>query len=89
MCVVTQAKGVLRSANRWGLGKPDTEHMLVVIVSRGEGGACEILRALGVDPHRVRFETKRRAWPSSGPRPDVRLVGSVPLERLPELDFGD
>jgi ATP-dependent Clp protease ATP-binding subunit ClpC len=86
-----EAKDVLRSANRWALGKPGTEHVLVVIVGRGEGGACEILRALGVDPHRVRFETKKRAWPSSvaGPRPDVRLVGSVPLESLPELDFGD
>jgi ATP-dependent Clp protease ATP-binding subunit ClpA len=86
-----EAKDALRSAHRWALGRPGTEHVLVVIVGRGEGGACEILRALGVDPHRVRFETKKRAWPSSfaGPRPDVRLVGSVPLESLPELDFGD
>jgi ATP-dependent Clp protease ATP-binding subunit ClpC len=90
-----EAKEALRSANRIALGAPATEHMLVVIVRRGEGGACEILRALGADPHRIRFETKKRAWPSSFPDPggraagELRLVGCVPLESLTELDFGD
>jgi hypothetical protein len=85
-----EAKDGLRSANRFGLGEPGTEHMLIVIVGRGEGGACEILRVLGADPHRIRFDTKKRAWPGAGPgaRPTVRLVGSVPLKSL-ELDFGD
>jgi ATP-dependent Clp protease ATP-binding subunit ClpC len=86
-----EAKDALRSANRFGLGEPGTEHMLIVIVGRGEGGTCEILRVLGADPHRIRFDTKKRAWPGAGPgaRPTVRLVGSVPLESLGELDFGD
>jgi ATP-dependent Clp protease ATP-binding subunit ClpA len=88
-----EAKDVLRLANQFALGEPGTEHVLIVIVRRGEGGACEILRALGADPHRIRFETKERAWPSSFPRPgaqgELRLVGSIPLARLPELDFGD
>lgn len=88
-----EAEDALRSANRVGMGEPGTEHMLIVIVRRGEGGACEILRALGADPHRIRFETKTRAWPSSfpepGTRPTVRLVRSVPAESLGELDFGD
>ncbi len=83
------AKDALRSAYRFGLGKPGTEHMLIVILGRGEGGACEILRVLGADPDRIRFETKQRAWPVTAPgaRPTVRLVGSVPSLR--ELDFGD
>lgn len=83
------ARDALRSAYRFGLGKPGVEHMLIVIVGRGDGGAYEILRALGADPDRIRFETKQRAWPVAGPgaRPTVRLVGTVP--NLPELDFGD
>jgi hypothetical protein len=90
-----EAKTALRSANRIGMGAPSTEHMLIVIVRRDEGGACEILCALGADPHRVRFETKKRAWPSGFPDPDgrstgeVRLVRCVPLESVSELDFGD
>jgi hypothetical protein len=87
----SEASGALRSAYRFGLGGPGTEHMLIVIVRRGEGGACELLRALGVDPNTVRFETKKRAWPSSRVRrragPAVRHVGSVQLLR--ELDFED
>jgi hypothetical protein len=76
------------------MGAPSTYHVLIVIVRRGEGGACEILRALGADPHRIRFETKKRVWPSSFPEPgrttsEVRLVRCVPLESFSELDFGD
>jgi hypothetical protein len=86
-------KDVLRLANQFALGEPGTEHVLIVIVRRGEGGACEILRALGADPHRIRFETKKRAWPSSFPRPgaqgELRVVGSIPVSSLPELDFGE
>ena len=87
-----EAKDRLGSAYRFGLGEPGTEHMLIVIVARGDGGACEILRVLGTDPNRIRFETKKRAGPSSFPAPgarrgsELRLVGSV---SLPDLDFGD
>jgi ATP-dependent Clp protease ATP-binding subunit ClpC len=81
------AKDALRSAYRFGMGEPGTEHLLVVLTRRGEGGASEILRALGVDPNRIRFETKKRAWPSSvpGPRLEVRVHEGL----LEELDFGD
>jgi ATP-dependent Clp protease ATP-binding subunit ClpA len=88
-----KTRDVLRLANQFALGEPGTEHVLIVIVRRGEGGPCEILRALGADPHRIRFETKKRAWPSSFPRPgaqgELRLVGSIPPSSLPELDFAD
>jgi ATP-dependent Clp protease ATP-binding subunit ClpA len=87
-----EAKAALRSAARFGMGVPGTEHVLVVIMRRGEGGACDILRALGVDPHRVRFEAKKRAWPSSIPQPGAAatVVGrTMPLKSLGELDFGD
>jgi ATP-dependent Clp protease ATP-binding subunit ClpA len=90
-----EAKDALRSANGFGLGKPGTEHMLIAIVGRGEGGPCDILRALGADPHRIRFETKKRAWPASFPEPGatrtgvLRSVGSVSLESLGELEFED
>lgn len=70
-----EAKNALRSAHRIGMGEPGTEHMLLVIVRRGEGGACEILRALGADPHGMRFEIKKRAWPSSlGPSSSVQVI---------------
>jgi ATP-dependent Clp protease ATP-binding subunit ClpC len=90
-----EAKEALRSANRIGMGAPATEHILIVIVRHGKGGACESLRALGADPHKIRFETKKRAWPSSFPDPgrrsagELRLVRSAPLESLIELGFGD
>jgi hypothetical protein len=81
------AKDALRSAYRFGMGEPGTEHLLVVLTRGGEGGASEILRALGADPNRIRFETKKRAWPSSAPGPRVEL--RVHKGILEELDFGD
>lgn len=88
-----EAKEVLRSANRFGMGAPGTAHVLIVIARRGEGGACEILRQLGADPHQMRFAAKKLAWPSSFPEgaphePAVRLIGSV-RGGIPELEFGD
>ena len=65
--------------------------MLIVLTARGEGGASEMLRALGADPNRIRFETKKRAWPSSVPGPGSR--GQLPVTvregLLDEFDFGD
>ena len=84
-----EAKAALGSAYRFGLGKPSTEHMLVVLLGRGEdGGVCEIVRELGADPRRIRSETKRHAWPSdaAGPRPRLK-VRTVAL--LDELNFGE
>ncbi len=85
------AKDALRSANRLGMGEPGSEHMLIVLLAHGEGGASEILRALGADPNRIRFEIKKRAWPASvqgpdaGKRPQLRVTIREDLE---ELDFG-
>lgn len=89
-----EAKDVLRSANRIALGAPGTEHVLIMIVRTGDGGACDILRALGADPHQIRFETKKRAWPASAPPPgatrsELRLIRSVPAESVAELEFED
>lgn len=87
-----EAKDALRAANRFALGEPGTEHVLIVILRRGEGGACEILRSLGADPHRIWGEAGKRAYlssvagPGSGPAVHVRVV---PLGSLPKLDFGD
>ena len=87
--VAPTAKDALRSANRFGLGEPGTEHMLIVLLARGEGGACEILRALEADPNRIRFETKKRAWLSNvAPRPGAQLRGTIRAS-LDEPDFGD
>lgn len=75
------------------MGKPGTEHMLIVLLARGEGGASEILRALGADPNRIRFETKKRAWPASVPGTGAGSTGQVRVTihegPLDELDFGD
>ena len=64
--------------------------MLIVLTARGEGGASEILRALGADPNRIRFETKkragRRAFLGQG-RGQLRVTVREGL--LDELDFGD
>jgi ATP-dependent Clp protease ATP-binding subunit ClpC len=86
------AKDALRSAYRFGAGKPGTEHMLIVLLARGEGGASEILRALGADPNRSRFEMKKRAWPASVPGPGAgvgQLRETIREALLEELDFGD
>jgi ATP-dependent Clp protease ATP-binding subunit ClpC len=85
------AKRALRSAYRFGMGEPGAEHMLIVLTARGEGGASVILRALGADPNRIRFETKKRAWPSSVPGPGSRgqVRGTIRKGLLDELDFGD
>jgi ATP-dependent Clp protease ATP-binding subunit ClpC len=90
-----EAKDALQSANRFGLGKPGAEHILIVIVARGDGCVCDILRVLDADPRRIRFETKKLAWPSSIPGAgaretgEVRIVGFMPAESIGELDFGD
>ena len=85
------AKDALKSAHRFGLGEPGPEHMLIVLTARGEGGASEILRALGADPNRIRFETKKSASPSSVPGPGSREQLRVTIREglLDELDFGD
>jgi ATP-dependent Clp protease ATP-binding subunit ClpC len=49
------AKDSLRSAYRFGMGEPGPEHVLIVLMRRGEGGASEVLVALGVD-HSGLFE---------------------------------
>jgi ATP-dependent Clp protease ATP-binding subunit ClpC len=83
-----EAKDALNSAHRFGLNEPGTEHMLLVLVGRGERGACEILRARGADPAQIRFATKKQAWPSSfaGPGPSVE---GRSVRYSGELDFGD
>lgn len=89
------AKDAIRFANRIALGHPEIAHLVIAIVGRQENNACEILRLLGVDPARIRFETKRRAWPSGSStlgqqrRSEIRLVGSIALECLPHVDFED
>jgi ATP-dependent Clp protease ATP-binding subunit ClpA len=82
------AKDVLRSAYRFGMGEAGTEHILIVLVASGENGPCEILRLLGTDPSRLRFEAKKRAFPR-----DAQSTGhqatAIGRPVLPELDFGD
>jgi Histidine kinase-, DNA gyrase B-, and HSP90-like ATPase/Clp amino terminal domain, pathogenicity island component len=82
-----EAKDALKSAHQFGLGEPGTEHMLIVILGRGEGSACEIPRALGADPHRIRSETRSELGrPALQPGQwDNCARRSVPGE----LDFGD
>jgi ATP-dependent Clp protease ATP-binding subunit ClpC len=80
------AKNVLRSAYRFGMGEAGTEHILIVLMARGES-ACEILRLLEVDPGKLRFETKKRAFPSNAGTTNQVKATARPM--LPELDFGE
>jgi hypothetical protein len=59
------AKDAFRSAHRFGMGELGTEHMLIVLTACGEGGVSEILRGLGANPNRIRFETKKRLGPGA------------------------
>ena len=79
------AKGVLRSAYRFP--DPKAEHILIVVIGRGESGASQILRELGADPHRIRSAAKMLASPFvQGPVGQLRgTTRAMP----PELDFGD
>jgi len=85
------AKGVLRSAHRIGMGEPRPEHLLLAILVRGQAGACGILRDLGADPNRIRFETKKRTSPlsatSSDTKPGARVRSAI-VKALGELDLG-
>jgi ATP-dependent Clp protease ATP-binding subunit ClpA len=80
------AKDVLRSAYRFGVGEAGTEHILIVLVARGEG-VRDILRLLGIDPGKLRFEAKKRAF-ASNPGTTRQLKATV-RTMLPELDFGE
>lgn len=59
------------------MGERGTEHMLIVLLARGEGGASQILRALGADPNRIQSEMKKRAWPASVPGPNAGDNGTI------------
>ncbi len=80
-----EAQEVLRWASRWAfpLGGRDqvgSEHLLAGVV-RLSDGACQILRALDVNPDVIRFEIKKRVATPGGQEagPSLRLIRSVPL----------
>ena len=86
------AKDALRSAYRFGMGEPGTEHVLIVLTAFAARVApSEILRALGADPNRIRLKNKKRASPWSVPEPRSRGQLRVTIREglLDELDFGD
>ena len=80
-------KDAIMSAYRFGMGKPGAAHLLIVLTRRGEGGASEVLAALGVDPNQVRADAKKRAFPREQPGPSLRAVGHTGI--LEDLDFGN
>lgn len=81
------SKDVLRSAYRFGMGETGTEHILIVLVAKGDG-AREVLRFLDVNPDRVRSEAKKRAFQRDAESSGHQLRATIgPM--LPELDFGD
>jgi ATP-dependent Clp protease ATP-binding subunit ClpA len=82
------AKDRLTLAYRLGMGGPTTTDMLLALLARGEGGASEVLRALGADPNAMRAEVKKRA----ATLPEQRATGQLHITSHPgalELDFGD
>lgn len=86
-----EAKTALRWANRIGLGEPGTAQIQIMII-HPTYGVWEILRAVGADPKRIRFETEKRADPSSvagrGAGPSLH-VRTAPLGSFREVDFGN
>lgn len=83
-----EAKEVFEVASRvaFAMGREQvgSEHLLAAITRLSEGGACQILRALNVDPGVIRFEIKKRvrapADGGAGPSPPrVRHIRSAPL----------
>lgn len=81
------ARDALTAAYRFGMGEAGTEHMLIVLVARGES-IRDLLRLLGVDPDRLRFEAKLRARRPGAAATGLQLTGTSQLI-LPELNFGD
>jgi ATP-dependent Clp protease ATP-binding subunit ClpC len=81
-----EAKDALTFAYRFGMGEAGSEHILMSLVARGDNGACEILRRLGVDPGRLRFELKKLLMTAAGHDGLRRTATAHPI--LPELDFG-
>jgi hypothetical protein len=81
------AKDVLRSAYRFGTGEAGAEHILIVLMTRSEDGAYEILRLLG-RAEQLRFKAKKRALTRDAePTPHQLRATARPM--LPELAFGD
>jgi len=77
-------EGASRVAFAMGAERVATEHLLGAFTRPIDGGACQILRALDVDPGAIRFEIKKRvqapADRGAGPgRSHVRRVRSTPL----------
>jgi ATP-dependent Clp protease ATP-binding subunit ClpA len=81
------AKDAVTFAYRFGMGEPSTAHILIALVARGENGAAAILRALGEEPGRLRFEAKRLLLTGDGSDGPRLTTAARPM--LPELDFGD
>lgn len=61
----------------FGMGQPPrAEHLLVMLLARGEGPASEVLVAIGANPGQIRAEAKQRAWPPP-PSQQSRVTGTT------------
>jgi ATP-dependent Clp protease ATP-binding subunit ClpC len=66
---------------------PRAEHLLVMLLARGEGPASEVLVAIGANPGQIQTEVKQRTWPSP-PSQQSQVTGTTrPITEEQERKF--
>jgi len=64
-----------REAIKYGHNKVEPEHILLAMIEEGQGMGIEILRYLGIDPERVKFEIEKYIKIGVS----LAMVGDIPL----------
>ena len=63
-----------READRFRHNYVGTEHLLLGMISLGQGGSAEVLQKVGIDPDLLRVEVEKQLEPG----PSVKMSGNIP-----------
>src|SRR6202162_942002 len=63
-----------KEAERFNHNYGGTEHLLLGLITLGEGVAVNVLEMMGLDLERVRMEVEKHV----GPRPETKMIGNIP-----------
>src|SRR6202521_1263812 len=63
-----------KEAERFNHNYVGTEHLLLGLITLGEGVAVNVLQRMGLDLERVRMEVEKHV----GPPPETKMIGNIP-----------
>ncbi|CAN5133012.1 ATP-dependent Clp protease ATP-binding subunit [soil metagenome] len=63
-----------KEADRFNHNYVGTEHLLLGLIKRGQGGAVNVLQKMGMDLEPVRMEVEKQV----GSGPETKMVGNIP-----------